>query len=69
MIFAEKIVLLKKDIDGVVINQRFYKCYYWQNKGQVFIEDLKGNVHQFPQKNVYHVTVDFRPENLEPFKL
>lgn len=69
MIFAEKIVLLKKDIDGVFINQEFNNCYYWRDKGQVFIEDLKANVHQFPRNNVLLVDIKFKPENLEPFKL
>lgn len=69
MIFAESILLSKKDVDGVLIHQVFYNCYYWQDKGQVFIEDLKAVTHQFPQKNVLNVSLEFKPSNVEPFKL
>lgn len=69
MIFAEMILLSMKDIDEVFINRVFYNCYYWQHEGVVFIEDLKGVRNKIPQNNVLWINMEFKPENLEPFKL
>lgn len=69
MIFAEKITLMRTDEDGILIAQVFLNSYYWQAKGQVFIEELNRNVHQFSPKVIKEVRMSFNPTNVEPFKL
>lgn len=69
MIFAENICLWRKDSDGVLMLQVFRDSYYYQKRGQVFIQEKNGDLHQYHPKCIKQIEMRFNPNNFEPFKL
>lgn len=69
MIFAENIWLWRKDSDGVLVVQVFLNAYYYQKRGQVFIQERNGDLYQFSPECIKHIEMHFNPKDFEPFKL